>query len=126
MSFPTSDITNKIPSLITTFILLRCRKLEKMKNWVPGEETGRAVGTVTFLLGSDGDIEIELESSPKGLSETGRTEKYLEGYIPGGNSFWQVAGRIRNGDKAAELAVSLVGLKSHLDLVNFNQYPALQ
>lgn len=38
-----------------------------MKKWVPGEETGRAVGTVTLLLGSDGDIEIELESSPKGF-----------------------------------------------------------
>lgn len=40
----------------------------------PGEETGRAAGTVALLLGSEGDIEIELESSPEG-GLCGRTER---------------------------------------------------
>lgn len=38
-----------------------------------GEEAGRAVGTGALLLGSKGDTEIELQSSPEGRL-SGRTE----------------------------------------------------
>lgn len=41
------------------------RENEKGRKWESGEETGRAVGTVALLLGSEGDTEIELESSPE-------------------------------------------------------------
>lgn len=41
------------------------RENERWKWRNPGEETGRTVGTVSLLLGSEGDIEVELESSPE-------------------------------------------------------------
>lgn len=43
------------------------RENERVRKWEPGEETGRAAGTVVVLLGSEGDTEIELESSPEGV-----------------------------------------------------------
>ncbi|XP_078116261.1 sister chromatid cohesion protein PDS5 homolog A isoform X1 [Sander vitreus] len=50
---------------------------EKERKWEPEEETGRAVGTVALLLGSEGETEIELESSPEGVI-CGRNDR--EGY----------------------------------------------
>ena len=44
------------------------RENEKVRKLEPGAETGRAVGSVALLLlGSEGDTEIELESSPEGI-----------------------------------------------------------
>ncbi|KAK1885947.1 Sister chromatid cohesion protein PDS5 like A [Dissostichus eleginoides] len=40
------------------------RDNEKVRKWESGEETGRAVGLVAPFLGSEGDAEIEMESSP--------------------------------------------------------------
>lgn len=56
------------PSDVNLFLFrwpFASRKNEKGRKWESGEETGRAVGTVALLLGSEGDTEIELESSPE-------------------------------------------------------------
>lgn len=113
--------------------LLRCREHEKMKKWVPGEETGRAVGTVTLLLGSDGDIEIELESSPKGFI-WGRKDREIPAgiYTQSSRRGVLLAGRENQQWRQSSQAGSEssltqpVSLKSHLGLVNFNQSPQLQ
>ncbi|XP_034543246.1 sister chromatid cohesion protein PDS5 homolog A isoform X2 [Notolabrus celidotus] len=48
-------------------------KSKKMEKERPEEETGRAVGSLALLLGSEGETEIELESSPEGVT-CGREE----------------------------------------------------
>lgn len=58
-----------------------------MKKWESGEETGRSVGTGALILGSEGDTEIELESSPE--------------EVPSGRQ-----GDSNSGDKSGWLAVS--------------------
>lgn len=85
------------------------RENDKVRKWELGEETGRAVGTVALLLGSEGDTEIELESSPEGVI-CGRKdrERYPQGDttstrrgVPSGRQ-----GEPNSGDKAGGLAVS--------------------
>ena len=73
---------NPIVLQMSTFFLFRWPHVsgenEKVRKWEPGEETGRAVGTDALLLGSEGDTEIELESSPEGvISGRKDRERYL-------------------------------------------------
>lgn len=111
-AYPNPEIAQKSHfSSHVDFFLFRfvSREHEIVRKVESGEETGRAVGTVALLLGSDGDIEIELESSPEGFI-CGRKdrERYLQGDtkstrrgVPCGRQ-----GEPNSGDKAAKLAVS--------------------
>lgn len=85
------------------------RENDNVKKWELGEETGRTVGTVALLLGSEGDTEIELESSPEGVI-CGRKDR--EGYPQGDTKCTRrgvPSGRQaepKGGDEAGGLAVS--------------------
>ncbi|KAF0037430.1 hypothetical protein F2P81_010304 [Scophthalmus maximus] len=50
------------------------KERDKERKREPAEDTGRAVGTVVLLLGSEGDTEIELESSSEGKEKSGEEE----------------------------------------------------
>lgn len=84
------------------------RESEKVRKWESGEEAGRVVRRVA-LLGSEGNTEIELESSPEyaiwGLRDRetypqGDTKSTRKG-IPSDRQ-----GKPNSGDKAGGLAVS--------------------
>lgn len=67
---PNSEIiwTSHCPSNVSFYLgrwPFLSRELEKVRKREPEEETGRAVGTDALLLGSQGNTEIELESSPE-------------------------------------------------------------
>lgn len=103
------------------------QEIAKVRKWEPGEKTGRAVGTVALLLGSEGDSEIELESSPEGVV-CGRKDSERDPITQGPTSCaaWSNAysqgdskstsrgvpshrqGEPNLGDKAGGVAVSLV------------------
>nr|XP_046269621.1 sister chromatid cohesion protein PDS5 homolog A isoform X2 [Scatophagus argus] len=95
------------------------RENQKVRKSEYGEQTGKAVGIGALLLGSDGDIEMELESSPEAVI-CGRKdrEKYLQGgtictrrALPSGRQ-----GERKSGDEAEKLTVKRkpVKVKSRL------------
>ncbi|TKS68147.1 Sister chromatid cohesion protein PDS5 -like protein A [Collichthys lucidus] len=97
------------------------RESVKVIEWQSAEETGRAVGTFALFLDSEGNTEIELESSPEAINcgrehkeryPLGRYQAYQEGSF-----FWQ-AGRVqqwRQGRRAgSELVQSRLLLKQML------------
>lgn len=110
-SCPVSKSLNR-PSDVNFFLFrwpFVSRESVKVIEWESGEETGRAVGTFALFLDSEGNTELELESSPEAIN-CGREDKerYPQGDTkstrrgaPSGRQ-----GESNSGDKAGGLAVS--------------------
>lgn len=115
--YPNPEIVQRShhPSYFNLFLFrwpFLSREHEKLKRCESGEETGRAVGTVALLLVSDGDIEIEIESSPEsficGREDRENRENYLQGDTKSTRkgAHFGSQGETNSGDKAVKLAVS--------------------
>lgn len=84
------------------------RENEKVRKEESAEGTGRAIGKAALLLGSEGDTEIELQSSPEVICGGKDRERYRQGDtkskrrgIPSGRQ-----GEPNSGGEAVGLAVS--------------------
>lgn len=88
------------------------REQEIVRQLKSGDETGRHLGRVALLLGSNGGIEIEPESSPEGFI-CGRMDREtnLQGRTKSASRGAPFArqGEPNSGGKADKLAVSLFG-----------------